>query len=160
MHHIKFVVNGMERELLVNAQELLSDMLRDRLGLKGTKVACGAGECGACTVLLDEKPVNACLVLAVQADGKSILTIEGMADGPELHPIQKAFIEQGAIQCGFCTPGLIMTTKAMLEENPEPTEEEVRDGLIGHICRCTGYQKIVSAVVSAGQEIQAQRREN
>jgi len=155
MHHIKLTVNGTERELLVNANELLVDMLRERLGLMGTKVACGAGECGACTVLMDGKTVNSCLVLAVQADGKSIGTIEGVADGPQLHPVQKHFIEQGAIQCGFCTPGLIITSKAMLEENPDITEEEIRDGLIGHICRCTGYQKIVEAVVSAGQEMKA-----
>lgn len=159
MHHIKIKVNGYEHEVLVNAHEFLADVLRDRLGLTGTKVGCGAGECGSCTVIMNGRPVNSCLVLGVQADGKEIQTIEGVADGPELHPLQKNFVKYGALQCGFCTPGLIMTTKSMIEENPNLSEEEIREGIIGHICRCTGYQKIVEAVAATAKEIHEKGRE-
>ena len=159
MHHIKLKVNGREYEILVNAHELLADVLRDRLDLMGTKVGCGAGECGSCTVIMNGKPVNSCLVLGVQADGKEIETIEGVAHGTELHPLQKNFVKHGAIQCGFCSPGLIMTTKSMIEENPDLSEDDIREGIIGHICRCTGYQKIVEAVAATAKEIKEKGRE-
>jgi aerobic carbon-monoxide dehydrogenase small subunit len=144
-----FVVNGLEREAIIEPHMLLIDVLRDGLGLTGTKYACGAGDCGACTVLIDGKPSFSCLTLAVTAKGKSILTIEGLAEGNELHPIQQAFVDQGAIQCGFCTPGMILSTKALLDENPEPTRDEIKTALAGNLCRCTGYVKIVDAVESA-----------
>ena len=144
-----FVVNGQEREVIVEPHMLLIDVLRDGLGLTGTKYSCGAGDCGACTVLIDGKPCFSCLTLAVTAKGKSILTIEGVADGNELHPIQQAFVDQGAIQCGFCTPGMILSAKALLDENPEPTRDEVKTALAGNLCRCTGYVKIIDAVESA-----------
>ena len=130
---------------------LLIDVLRDEMGLTGTKYACGAGDCGSCTVLIDGKPSFSCLTLAVTAKGKNILTIEGMADGIELHPIQQAFVEKGAVQCGFCTPGMVLSTKALLDENSEPTRDDVKTALAGNLCRCTGYVKIVDAVeVAAG----------
>ena len=144
-----FVVNGQEREVIIEPHMLLIDVLRDKLGLTGTKYSCGAGDCGACTVLIDGKPSFSCLTLAVTARGKSILTIEGVADGNELHPIQQAFVDQGAIQCGFCTPGMILATKALLDENPDPTRDEIKTALAGNLCRCTGYVKIVDAVETA-----------
>jgi aerobic carbon-monoxide dehydrogenase small subunit len=144
-----FLVNGQEREAIVEPHMLLIDVLRDQFGLTGTKYACGAGDCGACTVLIEGRPSYACLTLAVTAKGKSILTIEGLADGSGLHPIQQAFVDQGAIQCGFCTPGMILSTKALLDENPEPTRDEIKTALAGNLCRCTGYVKIVDAVEAA-----------
>ncbi|KUO79019.1 MAG: (2Fe-2S)-binding protein [Desulfosporosinus sp. BRH_c37] len=129
----------------------LIDILREVLGLTGTKEGCGEGECGACTVLMDGKPVNSCLVLAGQLNGHSITTIEGVSDGQELSKLQRAFVDAGAIQCGYCTPGMILSAKAVLDVNPQPTEEEIKRGLSGNICRCTGYQKIVKAVqIAAG----------
>lgn len=148
-----FSVNGCDYEVIIEPHVLLIDVLRDKLGLTGTKYACGAGDCGACTVLLDGKPSLSCLTLAVTARGKSITTIEGMTDGCELHPIQQAFIERGAIQCGFCTPGMILTTKALLDENPAPTRDDIKRGLAGNLCRCTGYVKIVDAVETAAEMI-------
>jgi aerobic carbon-monoxide dehydrogenase small subunit len=145
--HIK--VNGDEHHLLVATHRTLLEVLRDQLGLTGTKNGCGAGECGACTVLLDGQPVNSCLTLAHEADGRDVLTIEGLARGGVLHPIQEAFVEEGAIQCGFCTPGMVLTTKALLDRNPDPTREEILEGLRGNLCRCTGYVKIVEAVMTA-----------
>ncbi len=139
-------VNGDEHHLLVDTRRTLIDVIRDDLGLTGTKNGCGAGECGACTVLLDGDPVNSCLVLAHEAAGRDVLTIEGLAAGGVLHPIQQAFVAQGAIQCGFCTPGMVMSTKALLDRNPDPTTEEILAGLRGNLCRCTGYVKIVEAV--------------
>jgi len=144
-----FVVNGNEYEVIVEPHMLLIDVLRDKLGFTGTKYACGAGDCGACTVLIDGKPSFSCLTLAVTARGKSIVTIEGLAQGTELHPIQKAFVDKGAIQCGYCTPGMVLSAKALLDENPAPARDEIKSALAGNLCRCTGYVKIVDAVEAA-----------
>ena len=151
---ISFQVNGRWRELEVEPQETLSQVLRERLGLTGVKVGCEAGECGACTVLLDGVPIVSCLFLAVWADGRSILTIEGLAhpDGT-LHPVQEAFLEAGAVQCGYCTPGMILTAKALLDRNPHPSRAEIREALAGNLCRCTGYKKIVDAVELAARKL-------
>ncbi len=143
---ITLTVNGEPHTLTVKVNHTLLDVLRNDLGLTGTKEGCGEGDCGACTVLLQGKPVNACLVLAVEANGKAITTIEGLAHDGELHPLQKAFIEQGAVQCGFCSPGMLLTAQALLDENPTPTEEEIRMGIAGNLCRCTGYVRIVKAI--------------
>lgn len=145
----QFKVNGNDVELIIEPHMLLIDVIRDGLGLTGTKYACGAGDCGACTVLIDGKPAFSCLTLAVTAKGKDILTIEGMSKSGELHPIQQAFVDRGAVQCGFCTPGMVLSTKALLDENPAPTNDEIRTGLAGNLCRCTGYVKIIDAVESA-----------
>jgi len=144
-----FTVNGRSYEVMIEPHMLLIDVLRDQMGLTGTKYACGAGDCAACTVLIDGKPMFSCLTLAVTARGKAITTIEGMAKGTALHPIQKAFVDHGAVQCGFCTSGMIMTTKAFLDENPEPTREDIKSALAGNLCRCTGYVKIIDAVEAA-----------
>ena len=127
----------------------LLDFLREDLGLKGTKRGCDSGQCGACTILMDGKTMNACLVLAIQADGKEILTIEGLSSGGRLHPLQEAFVEEGAVQCGFCVPGMILSAKALLDEKKDPSEEEIRESLSGNLCRCTGYVKIIKAVQKA-----------
>ena len=148
---IKLTVNRRPYELLVATNATLVDVLRDELNLTGTKYNCRAGECGACTVLIDGEPRLACLTLAVAVRGKDIVTIEGLADGNSLHPIQKAFIEYGAIQCGFCTPGMILTVKALLDKNPAPTPEEVKNALSGNLCFCTGYIKIIDAVLAAAE---------
>jgi carbon-monoxide dehydrogenase small subunit len=145
---ITLTVNGVERETAVEPNQILADLLRYDLGLTGTKKGCGTGECGACTVILNGKPVNACLVLAVQANGAEILTIEGLKPPQGLHPLQQAFVDKGAIQCGFCTPGMILTASSLLRRKPNPTEAEIRTALSGNLCRCTGYQKIVEAVQS------------
>jgi carbon-monoxide dehydrogenase small subunit len=147
-HPIRITVNGETHDLSVQPGETLLDLLREELGLTGTKRGCDNGECGACTVLLDGQPVNSCLVLAVEADGKEILTIEGLADGTQLHPLQEAFIREGAVQCGYCSPGMILTAKALLDEKPRPTEAEVKKAIAGNLCRCGAYQKIVKAVLS------------
>jgi len=149
----RFIVNGRPYEIPIEPQMTLVEVLRDKLDITGTKLSCGAGECGACTVLIDGKPVLSCLTLAMTAKEKNILTIEGLAEGGDLHPIQKAFIDHGAIQCGFCTPGMILATKALLDENPNPTQEEVKKALAGNLCRCTGYVKIIDAVLAAAEEI-------
>lgn len=146
---LHLTVNGDEYHLFVDVRRTLLEVIRDEIGLTGTKNGCGAGECGACTVLLAGEPVNSCLVLAHEADGQDVLTIEGLARGDALHPIQEAFVEQGAIQCGFCTPGMVMSTKALLDRKPEPTREEIIHGLKGNLCRCTGYVKIIDAVQAA-----------
>ena len=143
---LHITVNGDAHHLLVDTGRTLLDVIREDIGLTGTKNGCGAGECGACTVLLDNEPVNSCLVLAHEAEGRDVLTIEGLAAGGVLHPIQEAFVSQGAIQCGYCTPGMVMSTKALLDRNPDPTREEILRGLRGNLCRCTGYVKIVEAV--------------
>jgi carbon-monoxide dehydrogenase small subunit len=148
---ISFTVNGRRIEREVKAETRLLDLLREDLSLTGAKEGCGEGECGACTVLLDGKAVASCLVLAPQVDGKEVLTVEGLADGDELHPIQRAFVEKGAVQCGFCTPGFIMSTYALLKENPDPSDEEILTALEGNLCRCTGYTKILEAVRCAAQ---------
>ncbi len=148
---VRMTINDREYELAVEPNETLTDMLRYQLGLTGTKKGCEVGDCGACTVILDGIPVNSCLVLAVQANGKKITTIEGLETEEGLHPVQQAFVEKGAIQCGFCTPGMILSAKSLLDKNPNPTEEEIRMGISGNLCRCTGYQKIVDAVKSVGK---------
>ncbi|RLB68072.1 MAG: (2Fe-2S)-binding protein [Deltaproteobacteria bacterium] len=145
---ITFQLNGITCEVLVNPNQTLVRMLRDDLGLTGTKYGCGEGDCGSCTVLLDGEPVNSCLMLAAQVDGHQITTIEGLADGDKLHPLQTSFIEKGAIQCGFCTPGMILSAKNLLEKQPNPSELEVRTAISGNLCRCTGYQKIVEAILA------------
>jgi len=150
---IKFTVNGRQYELTIEPHMTLVEVLRDQLGLTGTKFSCGVGECGACTVLMDGKPTLSCCILAMSARDKNILTIEGLAERNLLHPIQKAFIDCGAIQCGFCTPGMILSTKALLDSNPNPTREEVKRGLAGNLCRCTGYVKIIDAVLAAAETI-------
>lgn len=150
---IQLIVNGETVEAAVEPNRTLVQLLREDLGLTGTKHGCGLGDCGACTVIMDGKPVNACLVLAVQAQGREILTIEGLADNGKLHPIQQAFVDKGAIQCGFCTPGMILSAKALLDDNPKATEEEIRTAISGNLCRCTGYQKIVEAVQEAAKAI-------
>ena len=141
-------VNGEVYDLEVPANWTLLDVIREECGLTGTKQGCGDGECGACTVLLEGEQVNACLILAVQANGKSVVTVEGLSKDGGIHPIQEAFIAHGAIQCGFCTPGMILSVKALLDRNPKPKEVEIREALTGNFCRCTGYQKIVEAVQS------------
>lgn len=150
MSQIKFVLNGVEVSAYVEPNWRLLDLLRETFNLTGTKEACGQGECGACTVLLDNEAVNSCLVLAEQVDGRSVTTIEGLAKDGELDPLQQAFVDCGAIQCGFCTPGMIMSAKGLLLKNPNPTEEEIKEAMEGNICRCTGYVKIIEAVKQAG----------
>lgn len=141
-------VNGTDHELAVNPNQTLADLIRYDIGLTGTKKGCEAGECGACTVIMDGRPINSCLVLAVQANGRTILTIEGVETDEGLHPVQKAFVDKGAIQCGFCTSGMILSAKALLDRNTHPTESEIRMAISGNLCRCTGYQKIVEAIES------------
>jgi carbon-monoxide dehydrogenase small subunit len=146
---LECTVNDEPIEVLVQPYETLLEALRDRLGLTGTKEGCGTGDCGACTVHLDGKPVCSCLVLAMQARGRQVRTIEGLARGGQLHPVQDAFVRHGAPQCGFCIPGTIMSAAALLEENPAPTEQEIRLGIAGNLCRCTGYTKFVAAIAEA-----------
>ncbi len=149
--HIAVTVNRERREAEVEPRQLLVYFLREQLGLTGTNVGCDTSSCGACTVLLDGESVKSCTVLAVQADGHDVTTIEGLADGDSLHPVQQAFHEQHALQCGYCTPGMVMAVVSFLRENPSPTEEEVRLGLEGNLCRCTGYHNIVKAVLAAAE---------
>ena len=144
-------VNGINYTVAVEPQRTLVEVLRDTLGLTGTKKSCSEGECGACTVLMDGKPATSCLILALDAQGKEITTVEGLSEGEKLHPIQEAFLKHGAIQCGFCTPGMVMSAKAFLDENPKPTATEVRKAISGNLCRCTGYQQIVDAILAASQ---------
>lgn len=150
---IKVRVNGKDCELSVKPNELLLNVLRDKLGLLGTKYGCGTGDCGACTVLINNEPRLSCLTLAATVDGAEITTIEGMATNGELHPIQEAFVKHGAIQCGFCIPGIIMMAKSFLDENPHPTDEEIKESLKGHLCRCTGYINIIKAIKAASLEM-------
>ncbi len=153
-HHIQTTLNGDEIDVLVEPAQSLLDVLRDELHMTGTKEGCATGDCGACSVTIDGNLVCSCLVLGVEVGGRNIETIEGMANGDQLHPLQDKFIEHVALQCGICTPGLLIAAKHLLEENPDPTEEEVRYGLAGNLCRCTGYQKVVEAVLDAAQVMQ------
>jgi carbon-monoxide dehydrogenase small subunit len=146
---IAITVNGDTYELLVSPNQTLLEVLREKLGLMGTKRGCDLGACGACTVLMDGEAILSCLFLAVDAVGKEIVTIEGLSEGGELHPLQKAFIDHGGLQCGFCTPGIILTAKAVLDEEPHPTEESIKRKIAGNLCRCTGYKKVTEAVMSA-----------
>lgn len=145
-------VNGDTYELEVRPQWSLLEVLRDQLDLTGTNDGCRTGNCGACTVLLDGRPITSCLILAVDADGHQVTTIEGLSVNGELHPLQRAFVERGAIQCGYCTPGMILSAYALLQNNPRPTEEEVRYALVGNLCRCTGYAKIIEAILAVAEE--------
>ena len=156
-NHVNATVNGDRVEFLCETDQTLLDVLRDELRLTGTKEGCGTGDCGACSVTIDGRLVCSCLVLAVEAQGKSVQTIEGMAAGSELHPLQRKFLEHAALQCGICTPGILMAARSLLERNPDPTEDEVRLWLAGNLCRCTGYTKIVDAVLDAGREMRGAR---
>jgi carbon-monoxide dehydrogenase small subunit len=150
---LTLTVNDIAYRIYVEPNSTLLDVLRDKLGLTGTKKSCNEGECGACTVLMDGKPAASCLVLAVDAQNKKITTIEGLADGEKLHPLQESFVKHGGIQCGFCTPGMIMSAKALLDENPDPTPLEVRRGISGNLCRCTGYQQIIDSILAAAKSM-------
>ena len=152
-HHITTTLNGNVAEYLCETRQTLLEVLRDELHLTGTKEGCGTGDCGACSVTLDARLVCACLVLGVEAQGKSIQTIEGMASGESLHVLQRKFLEHAALQCGICTPGILIAARSLLERNPDPTEEQVRYGLAGNLCRCTGYGKIIDAVLDAAREM-------
>ena len=149
---ICFTVNGELRELMVEPYRTLLDVLRDDLEVTGVKKGCDSGHCGACTVIMEGRAVNSCLVLAVDARDKEILTVEGLMEGGKLHPLQAAFLEKGAFQCGYCTPGMLMAAKALLDDNPNPTEGEIKEGLMGNLCRCTGYGRIVQAALSCTQK--------
>ncbi|MDO8985746.1 (2Fe-2S)-binding protein [Cypionkella sp.] len=151
--HVSTTVNGDAVEFLADPRDTLLDCLRDQLGLTGTKEGCGTGDCGACSVQLDGVLVCSCLVLGAEAEGKTVATVEGLSNGPDLHPLQRKFIEHAALQCGFCTPGILVAANALLTQNPDPTEVEVRYWLAGNLCRCTGYDKIIRAVMDAGAEM-------
>ena len=153
--HIKTNINGDNIEFLCGPEETLLDVLRDKLQLTGTKEGCGTGDCGACSITLDGKLVCSCLVLGAEADNAKIATIEGMSDGEKLHPLQQKFLDHAALQCGICTPGILVAAKALLEKNPDPTENEVRYWLAGNLCRCTGYDKIIRAVMDAAKEMRS-----
>jgi carbon-monoxide dehydrogenase small subunit len=151
--HVTTQINGDETEFLCEPDQTLLEVLRDELGLTGSKEGCGTGDCGACSVTVDGRLVCSCLVLAAEAEGREVGTIEGMADGETLHPLQQKFLDHAALQCGICTPGFLVAAKALLERNPDPTETEVRYWLAGNLCRCTGYDKIIRAVMDAAQEM-------
>ena len=150
---ITCTVNGEEHSVLADTRDTLLDLLRERIGLTGTKEGCGNGNCGACTVLIDGAPVTACLMLAQEAPHHDIVTIEGVSDRGKLHPIQQALIEHGGTQCGFCTPGIVLSAKSLLDDNPNPTAQEIRHAIAGNLCRCTGYDKIVEAIAAAATEM-------
>lgn len=150
--HVSTTVNGEPTEFLCDATQSMLDVLRDELDLTGTKEGCGSGDCGACSIIVDDRLVCACLMLGAEAEGRRVLTIEGMSQGDKLHPLQQKFIELAALQCGVCTPGMLIAAKALLDRNPNPTETEVRFGLAGNLCRCTGYDKIVRAVLDVAAE--------
>jgi aerobic carbon-monoxide dehydrogenase small subunit len=152
-HHVTTTINGEATEFLCDPQLTMLDVLRDELHLTGSKEGCSSGDCGACSITVDGRLVCSCLMLAVEAEGRKIETIEGMAKGDQLHPLQRQFLEQAALQCGFCTPGILIAAKALLDRNPDPTETEIRYWLAGNLCRCTGYDKIVRAVVDAAAEM-------
>lgn len=151
--HVKTSINGDATEFLCEAEDTLLDVLRDRLGMTGSKEGCGTGDCGACSVTVDGRLVCSCLMLGAEADGREVTTIEGMATGDQLHPLQQKFIEMAALQCGICTPGILVAAKSLLEKNPDPTEEEVRYWLAGNLCRCTGYDKIIRAVMETAADL-------
>jgi carbon-monoxide dehydrogenase small subunit len=150
---IRFDLNGEKVRVEVPAHWTLLRLLREKLGLAGTKEGCGIGECGTCTVLLEGVPVNSCLVMAPKVEGKKVETVEGLGTRDSLHPLQKSFIDHGAVQCGFCTPGILMSSKALLDRNPRPTKEEIKDAIVGHLCRCTGYHQIIQAVEEASKSL-------
>jgi len=152
---VRLEVNGITRDIKAPPMRRLLDVLREELRLTGTKEGCGTGDCGACTVFLNGQPVNSCLVLSGELDGADVVTIEGLKIGPELHPIQKTFLQDGGAQCGYCTPGMLMMSKALLDENPNPTEDDIRYALSGNLCRCTGYAKIIQAVQDAAAILRA-----
>lgn len=151
----KIVLNVNEKDysLEIEDNEILLDTIREKIGLKGTKYGCGTGECGACTVLIDGAPVNSCIYLAIRAEGKKIITVEGLKKGDTLHPLQQSFIDNAAVQCGYCAPGMLMSAKALLDINPNPTEKEIREGIDGNICRCSGYVKIIKAIDEAAKKM-------
>jgi len=157
--NISFILNGEQINIETEANISLATLLREQLHLTGTKISCEEGECGACTVILDGKAVNSCLVLAPEINGRSVTTIEGLSKNSELHPIQAAYIDEGAVQCGFCTPGMVMSTKALLDENPNPSEADIKEALEGNICRCTGYVRIIKAVQAAAEILNAGREQ-
>ena len=150
---ITFTLNDKTVSVAVDAKEILIDTLRESFGLTGTKKACGTGDCGACTVLIDGKAVRSCILLTATVAGKKVLTIEGLGDEEHIHPIQQAFVDAGAVQCGYCTPGMILTAKALLDKNPKPSEDEIKEAISGNLCRCTGYTKIVKAITQAAQKL-------
>jgi len=152
-HLINLRINGEPYEFSVKPNMTLLDFLREKVGFTGTKKGCDTGQCGACTVLLDGKPINSCLVLAVDANGRELLTIEGLAKNGQLHPLQEAFIQEGAIQCGYCISGMLLSAKALLDENPAPKEEDVKKGIAGNLCRCTGYVRIVKAILNVAKKM-------
>ena len=152
IHEITITVNGAQERLAVPANLTLLQLLREKLALTGTKNGCEAGECGACTVLVDGEPVNSCMMLAVEADGRSVLTVEGLSNGDGLSPLQQAFVDHNAIQCGFCTPGMLMSATALLHRNPHPSEQEIKEAMVGNLCRCTGYVRIIDAVKAAAEK--------
>jgi carbon-monoxide dehydrogenase small subunit len=156
-HHVSAVINGEPTEFLCETQQTLLDVLRDEIGLTGSKEGCASGDCGACSVIVDGRLVCSCLMLGCEAEGTSITTIEGIAQGDHLHPVQQKFLEHAALQCGFCTPGLIVASKALLDENPNPTEEEARYWLAGNLCRCTGYDKVIRAVMDAAEVMRGEK---
>jgi carbon-monoxide dehydrogenase small subunit len=156
-HHVSAVINGEPTEFLCETQQTLLDALRDEIGLTGSKEGCASGDCGACSVIVDGRLVCSCLMLACEADGTEVITIEGIAQGDHLHPVQQKFLEHAALQCGFCTPGLIVASKALLDENPNPTEEEARYWLAGNLCRCTGYDKVIRAVMDAAEVMRGEK---
>ena len=153
---ISFTINGQVQTLTIQPWRTLLEVIREDLQLTGTKEGCGQGECGSCTVIMDGKTVNSCLVPAVEAHGREIITIEGMPNNDTLHPIQEAFVEHSGMQCGFCTPGMIMSAKGLLDRNPEPSEEEIREGIAGNFCRCTGYTKIIESIDAAAKVMKGQ----
>jgi len=157
---IRFTVNGEEREVLFDGYKTLLEVLREDLGLTGTKHGCELGECGACAVLMNAHPVLACLVLGVECDGAKVTTVEGLGDGPELHPLQAAFADLGASQCGYCTPGILLTAKHLLDTHPNPTRERIAEALSGNLCRCTGYLQIFEAVEAAARAVKTSRRQD
>ncbi|MEW6376935.1 MAG: (2Fe-2S)-binding protein [Thermodesulfobacteriota bacterium] len=150
---IKFILNGREVEVEVPPNWTLLRLLREKLGLTGTKEGCGIGECGACTVLLDGMPVHSCLLLSPKVGGKEVRTVEGLGSRESLHPLQRSFIDHGAVQCGFCTPGILMSSKALLEKNPHPSRDEIKEAISGHLCRCTGYSQIIEAIEALKEDV-------